>query len=49
MSINEDQIAKTCFDFYKKNIPPNIRPGKNEWTTLAALVMSYQGKNKFQK
>ena len=34
-----DRITKFCFDFYKKNIPDKIKPTKNEWTTLASIVL----------
>ena len=39
MNINADLITKFCFDFFKKNIPNNIKPSLSEWTTLAAIVL----------
>jgi len=39
LRIDADRITKFCFDFYEKNIPDKIKPTKNEWTTLASIVM----------
>lgn len=40
MSIFANEIAKLCYSFYKTNLPIKSKPTNNEWTTLAAIVLS---------
>ena len=38
--IDYDKIAQTCYDFYDKNLVVKSKPANNEWTNMAAILVS---------
>ena len=39
-----NEIAKLCYSFYKINFPLKSKPTGNEWTTLAAIILTKPNK-----
>ncbi|CAF0710605.1 unnamed protein product [Brachionus calyciflorus] len=40
VQIDFDKIAKCCYEFYDRNILIKSKPAKNEWTNLAAILVT---------
>jgi hypothetical protein len=40
MLICPNRVAQLCYDFYSQKIPSKNKPVANQWTTLAAILMT---------
>ena len=43
MKISANEVADTCYNYYKNSIPNKNKPVENEWTTLASILSINQG------